>query len=111
MRMWMVDPKLMCRKHLMGEHVECHMFVGCIRKGSKISGSKYVTTGLVEVHNLKTRHDDLALEMTSRSYQHKSPLPEINLWKEGRVNSTTNLIELRSRCPDCEKLQKEFGII
>ena len=22
MRMWMVNPKIMCRKHLLGEHVE-----------------------------------------------------------------------------------------
>jgi len=109
--MWMVDPKLMCRKHLMGEHVECHMLVGCIRKGLKISGSKYVTTGLVEVHNLQMRHDDLAKEMVFRGYQHKSSLPEISYWKEGYIDSSANLIELRRRCPECEKRQKEFEII
>lgn len=30
MRMWMVDPKIMCRKHLLGEHLELHMLAGCI---------------------------------------------------------------------------------
>ena len=108
MRMWMVDPKLMCLKHLMGEHVECHMFVGCIRKGLKISGSKYVTTGLVEVHNLKTRHDDLAREMTSRSYQHKSPLPEINLWTEGCIDSSANLIEIETSVSGMRKTSKRI---
>ena len=33
MRMWNVDPKLMCNKHLLGEHVEMHMFFGTIQKG------------------------------------------------------------------------------
>ena len=28
MRMWMVNPGFMCNKHLLGEHVECHMLVG-----------------------------------------------------------------------------------
>jgi len=28
MRMWMLNPKALCRKHLMGEHVEIHMLVG-----------------------------------------------------------------------------------
>ena len=26
MRMWMVNPRIMCRQHLLGEHVEIHMF-------------------------------------------------------------------------------------
>jgi hypothetical protein len=25
--MWMVDPRIMCRNHLLGEHAEIHMFV------------------------------------------------------------------------------------
>ena len=25
MRMWMVNPKMMCNKHLLGEHVELHL--------------------------------------------------------------------------------------
>lgn len=38
MRMWKVNPKNMCRQHLLGEHVECHMFVGAILKGISLSG-------------------------------------------------------------------------
>jgi hypothetical protein len=30
MRMWMVPPKVMCRKHLLGEHVEIHMLAGSL---------------------------------------------------------------------------------
>lgn len=36
MRMWMVPPELMCRQHLLGEHVELHMFVGAINKGTSV---------------------------------------------------------------------------
>ena len=34
MRMWNVDVTKMCNKHLLGEHVEMHMFVGIIIKGT-----------------------------------------------------------------------------
>lgn len=111
MRMWMVDPKLLCRQHLLGEAREMHTLAGIILHHKRLSGTKYITTGLVEVHNIKKRHDDLAEEMTFRGYQHKSPLPEVTLWTEGCINSEANLIELRRRCPSCEKRQKEFGII
>lgn len=73
MRMWMVDPKLQCRQHLLGEARECHALVGMINHGKRLSGTKYITTGLVEVHNIRARHDELAEEMTRRGYHHKSP--------------------------------------
>lgn len=38
MRMWMVPPRHMCRKHLLGEHVELHMFVGSIKNGVRVEG-------------------------------------------------------------------------
>lgn len=111
MRMWMVDPKVLCRQHLLGEAREMHTLAGIILHNKRLSGTKYITTGLVEVHNIKKRHDELAKEMTSRGYCHKSPLPEVQLWTEGHVDSNANLIELRRRCPECEKRQKNFGII
>ena len=50
MRMWMVDPRIMCRQHLLGEHVEIHMFVGAISRGKSVKG--YLEKGLLEVHNM-----------------------------------------------------------
>ena len=49
MRMWMVDPKIMCRKHLLGEHVEHHMFVGTINKRISIVG--YLRDNLLLAQN------------------------------------------------------------
>ncbi len=34
----MVDPTIMCRNHLLGEHVEIHMFVGTIDQGQSVRG-------------------------------------------------------------------------
>ena len=38
MRMWMLPPETMCRKHLLGEHVELHMLLGSLRRGKNIDG-------------------------------------------------------------------------
>ena len=38
MRMWMVDPRGMCNKHLVGEHLELHMFVESLRKKMNLGG-------------------------------------------------------------------------
>lgn len=103
--MWNVDPKLQCRAHLLGEHRECYALIGIILHKKPLSNTKYITTGLVEVHNIKHRHDELALEMTRRGYNHKSLLPDAKLWIEGQVDLAQNLIELRTRCLECAKLQ------
>ncbi len=46
MRMWNVLPEYLCRKHLLGEHVEMHMFVGTIKRGVSLNG--YIKNKLVE---------------------------------------------------------------
>lgn len=63
----MTKPRLMCRKHLMGEHVEMHMFIGGMRKGISMEG--YAENELFEPASLLKRHDDLALEMAARGYR------------------------------------------
>ena len=64
MRMWMVDPEIMCRQHLFGEHVEHHMFRGSMRKGCRQDG--YITNDLLEPLSLDKRHEELVIEMTRR---------------------------------------------
>lgn len=103
MRMWNVPVERMCRQHLLGEHVEMHMFTGCLNKNKKID--RYIQDGLVEVHNIKNRHEQLVNEMKARGYAHKSKLPKYKMQKIGRVDSKENLIELRRRCKECRKLK------
>lgn len=105
MRMWMVDPRIMCRKHLLGEHVEHHMFVGTINKGTAIDG--YISGNLLEPTQLLIRHYHLATEMLARGYQHKSELSAVDLsWLSAKqlltsVDQESSLTELLRRCPDC----------
>ena len=110
MRMWMVPVEQMCRKHLMGEHVETHMFVGTMNQGKSLQG--YIDNGLVEVDLLQSRHDTLASEIERRGYNHNSPLiiNELVLATYeglGTVDSDNSLNELARRCEDCAELQQK----
>lgn len=102
MRMWGVDTKKMCRQHLLGEHLEMHMFAGCLNKGINIEG---YLNGLVETDKLVERHRELAREMKKRGYTHSSPFPKIPKIKAGFIDKSLNLLELRRRCKECRKLQ------
>jgi len=106
----MVEPKLLCRKHLLGEHVEHHMFLGTLKKNISVGG--YLRDGLLDILSLKTRHDALVAEMISRGYRHHSATETTNeqliayaeQWKHipSCINVETNLAELCRRCPDCK---------
>ena len=101
MRMWNVNPELMCRNHLLGEHVECHMFVGTLNKNKNVDG--YLKKGLLEIHNIEKRHEQLVKEMKKRGYNHKSPLPNYKKIKRGKVDVGKNKKELFKRCKRCGK--------
>lgn len=77
------------------------MFLGTINEGKSIKG--YIDNGLVEVHNIIKRHNELVEEMKRRGYNHKSPAQECNLWECGCVDSEQNIVELHRRCNDCRK--------
>lgn len=58
MRHWLVRPELMCRQHLGGEHLECHMFLGSIHQMKPLSG--YYSNGLFfGPAFLKVRHREI----------------------------------------------------
>jgi hypothetical protein len=101
--MWMVNPRIMCRQHLLGEHAEIHMFIGAISRGKSVKG--YLEKGLLEVHNLYSRHEELAEEMKRRGYSHRSNVEE--KWKSaeklGVIDRKKSLEELVKRCPRCKR--------
>lgn len=100
MRMWKVNPKLLCDKHLLGEHVEMHMFTGCLAKGKSIQG--YIDKGLVELDKIEKRHNELADEMIRRGMKHNSPLLiEVVADNLGKVDIAKSIRDLCSRCEDC----------
>ena len=106
MRMWLVNPETMCRKHLLGEHYELHMLSGSLLKGRSIQG--HLEKGNLEPSLLHTRHSELVGEMTRRGMHHRSPLPAIDVssWGSGYVDPTTAEAELRRRCGVCRELGK-----
>lgn len=104
MRMWMTPPETMCRKHLLGEHVELHMFVGTINKGVSIEG--FLAKNLLEPESLYDRHDALAAEMNRRGYAHNSPLLPVKTLdrvsnRKIKIDRPASLAELHRRCPEC----------
>lgn len=107
MRMWMVDPRLMCRKHLLGEHVELHMIAGTIRRGRSLVG--YADRGLIQAGMLQARHAELVDEMTRRGYRHRSPLPDDVEVREGEVDSDSSREDLMRRCVDCRQISEGEG--
>ena len=107
MRMWMVDPQHMCRQHLLGEHLELHMFVGTIKKGVSLEG--YVNAGLVETSSIAFRHEQLVQEMEKRGYKHGSPLTYVDLLDQGEVSRALAREELLKRCAACAARAREFA--
>ena len=104
MRMWMVNPKRMCKQHLLGEHVELHMLVGSLRRGRSIDG--FLAKRLLEPSSLRSRHAALVAEMRRRGYRHRSPLPRVYVarrYQMARVPRRTSERELISRCLDCRE--------
>ena len=103
MRMWMVPPEVMCRKHLLGEHVEIHMMVGSLRRGRSIAG--HLERKQLEPCAAQQRHSALAAELRRRGYRHVSPLPGHGqltaMQRAVKVDAAWSLIELRRRCAEC----------
>lgn len=107
MRMWCVDPRLMCRKHLLGEHVELHMLVGSIQRGKSLDG--FLKKGLLDLSRIHERHAELVAEMSLRGYNHNSPLDvcDVFAYEIVSVDSDASLAELARRCADCRDRQKK----
>lgn len=98
----MIDPRLMCRQHLLGEHKELHMLVGSINKGISLKG--YTDQNLLEPSRIRSRHNEVVREMKRRGYNHKSPLPSFKLNAElrrAKVDREEAEREIVRRCPHC----------
>ena len=105
MRMWLIPPRLLCLKHLLGEHVELHMLVATIEK-RKCSLQGYVDNKLIDTSKIQERHEELVAEMLRRGYNHKSPLHyEDKLGVGiGIIKLEESLAELTRRCSACRQL-------
>lgn len=108
MRMWMIDPKLLCNRHLLGEHGEIHKHMPSFRKGHNVSG-RFKPIVQIQLNAIEMRHDELASEMLSRGMKHQSPLIDVpDLRKtypnyfDFEVDLEQSKQDLCSRCLKCK---------
>ena len=107
MRQWHVNPRILCRKHLLGEHYEHHKMVSSIERKHSFAG--YIHNNCIAPRTISDRHDVVAAEMVRRKYNHKSPLKEYDIsympveHLDYVVDSASSLIDLMERCPECRK--------
>lgn len=107
MRQWMVDPRIMCRQHLLAEHYEIHMYVGAANKGINLQG--YYDADVIEPQSFESRHDELVLEMQARGYGHKSPFKPLTVkLPDHFMNREASLKELLKRCEHCRHRYEKF---
>jgi hypothetical protein len=108
----MVEPSSMCRKHLLGEHVELHMMVASLRKKRKLDG--FFRTNCIEIKSIESRHNKIVVELHRRGYNHKTdllcgeqdysylPLEQ----QEYKIDVNKSLSDLTTRCTECMERNK-----
>jgi hypothetical protein len=112
MRMWMTDPRLMCRQHLLGEHGEIHKHRHNFVKGHSIAGR--IAGNAVEPISMQIRHDELEAEIRRRARKAgrkppKSPYeqPDLSGYPEEhrtyKINREAATALLLGRCEECRR--------
>mgnify|MGYP003643840266 FL=1 len=103
----MIDPKLLCRKHLLGEHGELHKFIPSFHKQYSVD-NRVSPVVQIELSSYEERHEEIAEEMLRRGMNHKSPLPPLPDFSylprehfEAKVDKNISIRDLRERCDDC----------
>jgi hypothetical protein len=77
MRIWDIDPSLLCRQHLLGEHRELHGLWNILTTHGGVGGySRHPETirWVGKLPALRSRHELIVQEMARRGYNHASSL-------------------------------------
>ncbi len=75
MRVWDLEPRRLCRQHLLGEHSELHALWNVLtqdRRGYRRHPETLRWEGRLAA--LYARHEQLVAEMVARGFNHASPL-------------------------------------
>lgn len=102
----MINPKKLCKNHLLGEHNEIHKMVGNIKLKRSISG--FIKKNCIEPKSIKRRHTVLVKEMKRRGYNHRSNLSKFDLSYlpendlNYRINRKESIKDLKNRCDNCK---------
>jgi hypothetical protein len=101
MRMWMINPAMLCRNHLLGEHVEIHKHRHNFVAGHSIAGRR----DQIDPARMGERHEALAAEMVRRGYRHESPYQQPDLsgydLSGHGVDVAAARADLLARCGEC----------
>lgn len=107
MRMWNVERKMLCNRHLQQEHASMHLFASAIVKGRSIS--TYINRGHCACSNILHRHNVLAREMLDRGMRHLTPMDSnIKFPAIGVVDAAASVKYLTSVCSACATLRREM---
>ncbi|MDY6769338.1 MAG: pyrimidine dimer DNA glycosylase/endonuclease V [Candidatus Nanohaloarchaea archaeon] len=106
-RMWMVDPRGLCRQHLLGEHRELHQEVGLIRAGHLAAVRGHARERQVDTARIVERHETLVAEMDRRGFDHSSPMDYEDDLELGEVDAAANREELKERCEACRERMED----
>lgn len=108
MRIWDLPPKILCRKHLLGEHRELHAMWTVITENKKGYSRHPETLRWVgKLKALYKRHQELVKEMKSRGYRHNSDLDKKLAVGDSKQTTFINTPEeqmeiLRIKTCECE---------
>ena len=108
MRMWMLNPTLFCRQHLLGQHSELHSLLGTLKKKLKVSG--YIKSNCLEITAIQWYHNQCVEELLKRNYKHHTPIGNIpdeilewySIYLPIKVDQQKSLNLLLSRCSQCK---------
>lgn len=110
--MWMVDPRLLCQRHLLLEHCHIHLFVSSVRKGHNIR--RYLLKSLIDPSSIYRRHEELEDEIISRGGKLDSPLSEVECYAYSKwygsvtINIGRSMSDLSCTCLDCQSRIGKF---
>ena len=107
----MIDPWLMCMRHLAGEHGELHKHLHNWAKQHSVAG-RVSPVVLLEPDAYAERHDELQAELQRRARAAgrkppHSPLAQPDFsylppeHRRAKVDRAASLAELKRRCPEC----------
>ncbi len=115
MRMWMVDPKILCKQHLMGEYREHFAIAGLMRLKRNFFG--YIRNNLVEPKSIKDRFYAIRNEMLNRGYKPEKDWkePDVSYLPEEiqnyKVDVQSSQDDLLNRCTECRSRFEEREMV
>lgn len=98
MRVWDISQKLLCDRHLLGEHNEIHAIWSVITKKLKGYSSHQETMRWKgRLKALSLRHEATAFEMEKRGFKHKSPLDKRRAIGKAAQDELIDPLEVQKR--------------